>query len=463
MKNAKISRRSFLLGLAACSAAGVLTACSGSSEPASSASTAPEPPASSAASEVTAAPFLTVEDFPALDGSTACIPLMAQMLADTTGMDLEEAQSIISVSTTAYAWESFGLYNTDTKMLVVYEAPDSVKEELETANVQLEQKPIGVDALVFIVNEDNPVTDLTQQQLRDIYAGKITNWKDVGGKDQAIVAFQRGEDSGSQTLFKKLLIQGGELMTPPSELAPAAMGELVDSIADYNNSANAIGFSVYYYIDQMYSKPGLRLLAVDGVTPSNDTLADGSYPLCNDFYAVIHPDAGKYKESIPWRVYAAEQEALKRLDDQNVKLDAMRHEAEQMENELEAKRKELEETSEATSVVEEMKNTIMPDGRSMWEHNLARIRAERERKMREEEESKRKRKNASTTRRLPRYLSEDARAQIDEQEERIARQVRENANAGRSERLQRKTLDVELSIESNSSEEAGIDLQSIHR
>ena len=160
MKNTKISRRSFLLGLAACSAAGVLTACSGSSEPASSASTAPEPPASSAASEVTAAPFLTVEDFPALDGSTACIPLMAQMLADTTGMDLEEAQSIISVSTTAYAWESFGLYNTDTKMLVVYEAPDSVKEELEAANVQnWSSKPIGVDALVFIVNEDNPVTE----------------------------------------------------------------------------------------------------------------------------------------------------------------------------------------------------------------------------------------------------------------------------------------------------------------
>ena len=291
MKNTKISRRSFLLGLAACSAAGVLTACSGSSEPASSASTAPEPPASSAASEVTAAPFLTVEDFPALDGSTACIPLMAQMLADTTGMDLEEAQSIISVSTTAYAWESFGLYNTDTKMLVVYEAPDSVKEELEAANVQLEQKPIGVDALVFIVNEDNPVTDLTQQQLRDIYAGKITNWKDVGGKDQAIVAFQRGEDSGSQTLFKKLLIQGGELMTPPSELAPAAMGELVDSIAEYNNSANAIGFSVYYYISEMYSKPGLRLLAVDGVTPSNETIADQSYPLCNEFYAAILQDS----------------------------------------------------------------------------------------------------------------------------------------------------------------------------
>ena len=293
MKNAKISRRSFLLGLAACSAAGILTACTGSSEPASSASVTPETPASSV-SELPSTVLFTPEDFPKLDGSTACIPLMAQMMADTTGIDLEAAQSAVSVSTTAYAWESFGLYpdeESTARMLVVYEAPDSVKEELEEANVQLEQKAIGVDALVFIVNEDNPVTNLTQQQLKDIYAGKITNWKEVGGKDLDIVAFQRRADSGSQTLFKKLLIQDGELMDPPTELAPTAMGELVDSLAAYNNTANAIGFSVYYYIDQMYSQPGLRLLSVDGVMPSNDTLADGSYPLCNDFYAVIHPDA----------------------------------------------------------------------------------------------------------------------------------------------------------------------------
>ena len=146
---------------------------------------------------------------------------------------------------------------------------------------------------MFIVNEENPVQSLTQQQLRDIYAGRITSWKDVGGADSPIVAFQRGVDSGSQTLFKKLLIDkgDGQLMAAPTELAPADMGGLVDSVAEYNNSANAIGFSVYYYIDQMYSKPGLRLLAVDGVTPGNDTIADESYPLCNEFYAVVHADA----------------------------------------------------------------------------------------------------------------------------------------------------------------------------
>ena len=260
-------------------------------------------------------PFLTVDEFPPLDGSTACIPLMAQILADTTGMDLEEARSSITVSTTAYAWENFGLYDTTTRMLVVYEAPDYVKEELQEANVELEQKPIGRDALVFIVNEENPVKSLTRQQLKDIYAGKITNWKDVGGDDLAIVPFQRGEDSGSQTLFRKLLIQGGKLMDPPTELAPAAMGELVDSIAAYNNSANAIGFSVYYYIDQMYSKPGLRLLAVDGVTPSNDTIASESYPLCNEFYAILHADAAAdspERQLYDWLDTAAGQDCIKK-------------------------------------------------------------------------------------------------------------------------------------------------------
>ena len=299
MRNVKISRRAFLTGLGLASTAALLSACN--TVPASSNSGAApsqpdsESPASSAASEVPAEPILSVDEFPITDGSTACIPLIAQIMADTTGMDLEEAQSSMTTNTTAQAWLNLGLYGNNSgdavKLIIAYEAPESVKEELEADGAPLEQKAIGRDALVFIVNEDNPVQSLTQQQLRDIYAGKITNWKDVGGKDQEIVAFQRRADSGSQTLFQKLLIQGGELMDAPTELAPTAMGELVDSIAAYNNSANAIGFSVYYYIDQMYSKPGLRLLAVDGVTPSNETIADQSYPLCNEFYAAILQDS----------------------------------------------------------------------------------------------------------------------------------------------------------------------------
>lgn len=280
-----ISRRSFLTALGLGTAAALLAGCS---NPASSAASSED----SASSTPAAEPFLTPEEFPGVDGSTACIPLMAQIMADTTGADLTEAQSAINVSTTAYAWENMGVYDSDlAQLLIVYEAPDYVKDEIAQAGTQLEQKAIGRDALVFIVNQDNPVQSLTLDQLREIYAGHITNWKEVGGSDTPIVAFQRGEDSGSQTLFLNLLMGDGELMEAPTELAPASMGGLVDSIAAYNNSANAIGFSVYYYIDQMYSQPGLRLLAVEGVTPSNDTIASQEYPLCNDFYAVIRASA----------------------------------------------------------------------------------------------------------------------------------------------------------------------------
>lgn len=289
MKHIVLSRRSFLQALAAAGALGALSACGGA--PAS------EPAASSAASASEAAPqpFLTEENYPRVDGSTACIPLMAQMMADTAGVDPEIAESAITVSTTAYAWEYMGYYeyseDISPDLLVVYEAPEYVQQELAEAGAQLEQKAIGRDALVFLVNEANPVQSLTQQQLRDIYTGTITNWKDVGGEDAEIVAFQRSEDSGSQTLFKKLLMAGQTPAAAPTELAPTEMGALVDRIAEYSNSANAIGFSVYYYIDQMYRQPGVRLVAVDGVEPSAETIGSQTYPLCNEFYAVIRASA----------------------------------------------------------------------------------------------------------------------------------------------------------------------------
>lgn len=90
MKNVKITRRSFLLGLGAASSALLLSACGSTDAPASSASTSvlPQPdsgaPASSAASEVPPEPILRVDEFPITDGSTACIPLIAQIMADTT-------------------------------------------------------------------------------------------------------------------------------------------------------------------------------------------------------------------------------------------------------------------------------------------------------------------------------------------------------------------------------------------
>ena len=110
MRTVKISRRAFLTGLGLASTAALLSACN--TVPASSNSGAApsqpdsEAPASSAASEVPAQPILSVDEFPITDGSTACIPLIAQIMADTTGLDLETARSAVTTNTTAQAWRN---------------------------------------------------------------------------------------------------------------------------------------------------------------------------------------------------------------------------------------------------------------------------------------------------------------------------------------------------------------------
>ena len=231
---------------------------------------------------------LTTENYPVMDGSTANLPLMAEVMSQVCGITLEEAENLTSCTTTPTAWER--LANGEADILLVYEAADVTKQKLEQIGTELEITPIGRDALVFINNEGNPVTNLTQQQLIDIYTGKITNWQEVGGEDLEIVPYQRVESSGSQSLFCKLLMKDIEPMAAPTELKPGAMGELIDALASYNNTANALGYSVFYYAEYMYQQPGLKFVSVDGVAPSDETIANGSYPLLNEYYVVIRSD-----------------------------------------------------------------------------------------------------------------------------------------------------------------------------
>ena len=244
---------------------------------------------SSDETENSAQPLMSLEEYPTVDGSTATMPLMAAVLQKACGIDAEQAESYVYASKTSQSW--IALSNGDADLLLVYEAPESTKEQL-AQGPELEVTAIGRDALVFIVNEQNPVESLTQDQLRDIYTGTVTNWAELCGNDQSIVAFQRDETSGSQTLFEKLLVGDRELTLtgPPTELRPGMMGALVDGLASYNNEGNAIGYSVYYYISEMYAQPGLKLIGVDGVQPEYDTIADSSYPLCNEFYVAIRAD-----------------------------------------------------------------------------------------------------------------------------------------------------------------------------
>ena len=231
---------------------------------------------------------LSLDEYPRMDGSTANLPMMAEIMSRVCDITLEEAEELTSCTKTSNAWSNIANGNAD--ILLVYEAAEDTKAYLDIVGTELEITPLGRDALVFINNEQNSVNNLTQQQLIDIYTGNVTNWNEVGGEDLEIIPYQRVATSGSQSLFMKLLMKDIVPMDAPMELRPAEMGMLIDELARYNNEGNALGYSVFYYASYMYQQPGLKMIAVDGVQPSDETIADGSYPLLNEYYLVIRAD-----------------------------------------------------------------------------------------------------------------------------------------------------------------------------
>lgn len=241
-------------------------------------------------------PKIGVDEFPHIDGSTATLPLSQAIYRMSTGATAGEAEAAVTHGKTTEAWLSLirgkrGQGGTD--LVIAYEPGERVDEELKRSGVQIIRKPIGRDALVFLANSSNPVHSLTQSQIVDIYTGKVKNWKSVGGRDSQIQAFQRPEDSGSQNLMNKLVMKGKRMAQAPMDHVAGEMGELMDEVSAFDDTGDALGYSVYYYAKNMYGKPELSFMAVDGVTPSPVTIRDGSYPYVNDFYAAVRADEPK--------------------------------------------------------------------------------------------------------------------------------------------------------------------------
>ncbi|MDL2289476.1 substrate-binding domain-containing protein [Clostridia bacterium OttesenSCG-928-F22] len=297
-----------------------LTACN-SSTPTPTASTAITPSGSMAATQgtqqtgIVKASGLTLDggEYPVMDGSTACLPLMARVRAAVTGVPLREAEELTSCSTTPDAYKK--LVQGDVDILLVYEPAINTQTVIEASGVKLESTPVGRDALVFITNKENPVNSLTTEQLVDIYTGDITNWNQVGGEGKAIRAFQRAEESGSQALFIKLLMKDKTPMEVEKYYYPKGMGDLIEELVEYTNEADALGFSVFYYAAYMYVKPELKFIGVNGVAPSDSTLMDKTYPLTNDFYVVIREDAAQDSPARRLRDWICTEEGRKTLID----------------------------------------------------------------------------------------------------------------------------------------------------
>lgn len=154
------------------------------------------------------------------------------------------------------------------------------KQYAKEKGVELVYVPIGLEGFVFFVNENNPVDDLTVEQIRKIYACEYTNWSQVGGANRIINPVTRLEGSGSQTTFEKF------------------MGEYKIGIKSlFAITGASIGFSFRYYMDGIVENDAVKMLSLNGVYPTAENIQNHSYPIVAQFYAVYRAD--NENENIP--------------------------------------------------------------------------------------------------------------------------------------------------------------------
>lgn len=228
------------------------------------------------------------EDLPVLDGAAALLPVYAAFVdavypvgsvtyeGGTFSDDNFYGENFAADSKMQYKNTVRGykaIVDGETDILFCAAPSQEQRQYAQEQGVDLVYIPIGLEAFVFFVNENNPVDNLTIQQIRDIYGGNITNWEKVGGTNRVINPVTRLAGSGSQSAMDSFM--GNQSIAPKSLFAIAGAG---------------IGFSFRYYMDGIVGNRNVKMLSLNGVYPSAENIQNGSYPIIAQFYAIYRAD-----------------------------------------------------------------------------------------------------------------------------------------------------------------------------
>ena len=227
-------------------------------------------------------------NLPVLDGAAALVPVYAAIIHNVypegcvtyEGGSFSDdnfygenfaADSKMQYKNTVRGYKA--IVDGETDILFCAAPSEEQKQYAAEQDVELVYVPVGLEGFVFFVNEQNPVESLTVQQVRDIYAGNITNWAEVGGKNRIINPVTRLAGSGSQSAMDKFM---GD--TPIDRKSPLAV------------TGGSIGFSFRYYLNDMVAADGVKMLRLNGVYPSPENIQNGTYPVIAQFYAIYRAD-----------------------------------------------------------------------------------------------------------------------------------------------------------------------------
>lgn len=196
-------------------------------------------------------------------GSTALQPL-AKAAAD--GFMAKNAGVQVNIS----GGGSFtGLNNVASGSVEIGNSDVTADSSPDTKDKGLVDHQVAVEPFLIIVNKDVTVDDLTQAQLTDIFTGKITNWKDVGGKDTKITIIGRAASSGSRATISKVIMGGKDFTSAAT--AQDSTGNLITGVTQ---TPGSIG-----YIDAAYLKDTVKALKYNGVAYTADAVINGQYPV----------------------------------------------------------------------------------------------------------------------------------------------------------------------------------------
>lgn len=258
-----------------------------------------------------ASTFKIEENLPMLDGATALYPVYAAFVqAVYPEKDYPLDESEIVSSQTSYAFDR--LLKGEVDMVFMAHPSENQMKNAAQQGIELTLTPIGREAFVFFVHTKNPVEELSIKQIQGIYSGKITNWKEVGGENEKIRAFQRPEGSGSQSALISVM-DDVPLMDPPSEDIVSAMGGIIRETTNYRNKANAIGFSFRHFSQDMVQNGEIRHVAVEGILPTKETIQNETYPIVDQFYVITTGSDNPHIEAfIDWMQSDQGQEIVDR-------------------------------------------------------------------------------------------------------------------------------------------------------
>ncbi len=175
---------------------------------------------------------------------------------------------------------------------------------------------IARDAIAVIVNPDNPINQLTLQQISDIYSGVYTNWQEVGGVDRPIVRLSRETNSGTHVYFLEQVLRLGDkesdiLFSPYTLLLPSSEGITVE----VSQNPNAIGYDGLGYVtEEVKVLTVAREAGGEYIFPSAQTVNDGQYPIARDLYMYTNGQPeGAVKAYLDWIVSPEAQEIVEEL------------------------------------------------------------------------------------------------------------------------------------------------------